>query len=126
MFPQKDSIYLVHKSNYCIEVWFFHANQGWLGGFAVFKATLDDIQTVALKVLNVDTEAPTKNQLQKFQDEINVIRACRFEHIVRFLGSWTEDVSPAHHSAQHLTALHVSLICVAQAASWAAIVTPAS
>ena len=50
---------------------------------------------MVVKILSLNTEAPTNNQLQRFQDEINIIRACRFENIVRFLGSWTKKVSQA-------------------------------
>ena len=63
------------------------------GGFGtVFKAVLDDIQPVALKVLNLDSNdgGPSRSQLAKFEEEINVMRACHFQNVVSFLGSWVD------------------------------------
>lgn len=56
----------------------------------VYKAILDDVQIVALKVLHIDSAGTQKAQRQ-FQEEINVMRACRHDNIVRFLGSYLSE-----------------------------------
>jgi hypothetical protein len=48
----------------------------------VFKATLDGVQTVAVKQLLEQNEY----QQHKFVNEIAILRSCRNENIVCFLG----------------------------------------
>ena len=48
----------------------------------VFKATLDGVQTVAVKQLL----ERSPYQQQKFVNEIAILRSCRNENIVCFLG----------------------------------------
>ena len=53
---------------------------------------LDDTQTVALKVLNDTSTGVNKQQLQQFEEEVNLLRACRFQNVVSFLGGRLEKV----------------------------------
>ena len=48
----------------------------------MFKATLDGVQTVAVKQLLEQNEY----QQHKFVNEISILRSCRNENIVCFLG----------------------------------------
>ena len=50
----------------------------------VLRATLDGVQTVAVKQLLEQNEY----QQQKFVNEIAILRSCRNENIVCFLGEW--------------------------------------
>lgn len=50
----------------------------------VFRATLDGVQTVAVKQLLEQNQY----QQQKFVNEIAILRSCRNENIVCFLGEW--------------------------------------
>ena len=60
----------------------------------VFKAILDVDEVVALKVLSLEANtSPTKAQLRTFQSEVRVMRACRHQNVVSFLGSYISDVS---------------------------------
>lgn len=56
----------------------------------MYKAILDNVHIVALKVLNLDQSAPSHSQLQTFKDEIKIMRACRFQNVVSFMGSWVQ------------------------------------
>lgn len=63
----------------------------------VYKCLLDDAKIVAIKVLQADGDLPTgisEAQLAQFECEINIMRACRFDNIVDFLGACVQPVQP--------------------------------
>ncbi len=60
----------------------------------MFKATLDGVQTVAVKQLLEQNEY----QQHKFVNEIAILRSCRNENIVCFLGE--QKVIPLFSTAQ--------------------------
>ena len=55
----------------------------------VFKAELDKVKTVAVK-FHSGQDLPTMKQ---FAVEVDIMRACRDDNIVTFLGAWLQQVS---------------------------------
>ena len=53
----------------------------------VYKALLDGLTEVAIKFVRAERSSST-SALQKFEMEINIMRACKSEKVVRFLGAW--------------------------------------
>ena len=62
----------------------------------VYKAELDGVSEVALKLLKPETVASDSSS-RKFLAEIDVLRACRDQHIVAFLGAWAHKASNSLH-----------------------------
>ena len=52
----------------------------------VFKAELDNVKTVAVKFLS-GRDLPTMKQ---FAEEVDIMRACRDDNVVSFLGAWLQ------------------------------------
>ena len=57
----------------------------------VYKAQLDGVDEVAIKLLKPETAADDSSARQ-FLAEIDVLRACRNQHVVTFLGAWAQKV----------------------------------
>ena len=62
----------------------------------VFKGMLDDAQPVAIKLLiSEQEEGSSAAQIKLLGSEISIMKACRFPHLVSFLGCWLEPVGTA-------------------------------
>ena len=70
----------------------------------VYKARLDDVRDVAVKLLNPGT-ADADLTLQKFVREVNIMRACCDRNIVSLLGAWARHVSRAPSCSAHASKL---------------------
>ena len=57
----------------------------------MYKAELDGVTEVAIKLLKPET-ATSDSSARKFLAEIDVLRACRNQHVVAFLGAWAQKV----------------------------------
>ena len=57
----------------------------------VYKARLDGVSDVAVKFIN-HSEDPNKDPTEKFHAEVAILRACRNQAIVNFLGAWSHEV----------------------------------
>ena len=64
----------------------------------MYKAELDGVSEVAVKLLKPETMA-SESSSRKFLAEIDVLRACRDQHIVAFLGAWAHKASKLHSLA---------------------------
>ena len=72
----------------------------------MYKCLLDEVKVVAMKVLTAangrSLAGIPEAQLAQFQSEINIMRACRFENVVAFLGANLEQVRALHkHTIMH-------------------------
>ena len=57
----------------------------------MYKATLDGLEEVAIKLMKPEA-ANSESSIEKFVDEIDILRACRNAHIVTFIGAWANEV----------------------------------
>ena len=73
------------------------------GGYgSVYKARLDKIQDVAVKVLNSQAADRDSNSMTKFVSEIEILKACRHANIVQFVGAFASEVIPIMTHICHL------------------------
>lgn len=57
----------------------------------VYKGLMDGVNDVAIKLLKPETKDSAAS-IEKFIAEIDVLRACRDQHIVGFMGAWANQV----------------------------------
>ena len=59
----------------------------------VYRGVLDDTIAIAIKFLTAsDSEGPSSLQLEQFEMEIHIMKACRFPNVVNFFGCCLEGV----------------------------------
>ena len=59
----------------------------------VYAAVLDGYENVAVKFVPPNAMANAAQQGVNVQSEISIMRACRHDNIVGFLGAWLDEVS---------------------------------
>ena len=57
---------------------------------SVYKAVLDDVMEVAVKFLNSDGVDGVATNMRQFASEVDIMRACRNNNVVNFLGAWLD------------------------------------
>ncbi|KAK9805402.1 hypothetical protein WJX73_001387 [Symbiochloris irregularis] len=97
-----------------------HPNGGYCllgsGGFGmVYKGVMDGVNDVAIKLMKHDMVNSSSN-IAKFLAEIDVLRACRDQHIVAFNGAWANEdimyyVCEFCHNGDLYTALGDDRVC---------------
>ena len=68
----------------------------------VYKARLDGVHNVAVKFLHSNTTEHKQESLQRFADEVSIIRESRDANVVSFRGAWLSSVSAAGFKLQFL------------------------
>lgn len=64
----------------------------------VYKGVMDGVYDVAIKLLKPEAVGATDG-IHNFLAEIDVLRACRDEHVVAFRGAWANEVGAASNFA---------------------------
>ena len=58
----------------------------------MYKAVLDDSQTVAVKFMNPSDVGSHASNRERFEAEIQIMQLCQHENVVACLGAWIQPV----------------------------------